>query len=197
RKPPSRPGQRKRSAHWRTSPRSGAPEPAVYLTGTPHHGRGNPQRTTSPCCCGPMIFHWMPSPSWASGWSRSSVRSAPPGGDGTSPPKRHGRPWATGLPPPRIERPWSAWWWTQPNRRCQAPGLMESFLLGIHQLVHELGNPRQRTEIVCSERGASRPTARPVRPVRVEPVHPLGRGDLDIINAPPRTLVPDQLGLIE
>src|SRR5699024_195757 len=81
--------------------------------------------------------------------------------------------------------------------RCQAPGLMESFLLGIHQLVHELGNPWQRTEIVCSERGASRPTERSVRPVRVEPVHPLGRGDLDIINAPPRTLVPDQLGLIE
>src|SRR5699024_11334455 len=42
--------------------------------------------------------------------------------------------------------------------RCQAPGLMESFLLGIHQLVHELGNPWQRTEIVCSERGGSRPT---------------------------------------
>ena len=74
---------------------------------------------------------------------------------------------------------------------------MESFLLGIHQLVHELGNPWQRTEIVGSERGGSRPTERSVWPVRVEPVHPLSRGDLDIINTFPGALVPDQLGLIK
>src|SRR5699024_5821032 len=81
--------------------------------------------------------------------------------------------------------------------RCQAEGLMESVPLGIHQLVQELGNPWQRTLIGWSERGGSRPTERSVKPARVERGHPLGRGDLDIINAPPRTLVPDQLGLID
>ncbi|MGC2977882.1 hypothetical protein ACPUD8_19520 [Brevibacterium sp. FAM 25378] len=32
--------------------------------------------------------------------------------------------------------------------QCQAPGLMESFLLGIHQLTHELSSPWHRAEIV-------------------------------------------------
>src|SRR5699024_8658057 len=74
---------------------------------------------------------------------------------------------------------------------------MESFLLGIHQPTHELRSGLHRAETVCSERGGSSPTERSVRPVRVEPEHPLRRGDLDIINALPRTLVPYQLGLIK
>lgn len=44
--------------------------------------------------------------------------------------------------------------------------------------------------------GVATPSA-PVRPVRVEPVHPLRRGELDIISAFPGTPVPDEFGLIE
>lgn len=80
---------------------------------------------------------------------------------------------------------------------CQAPCLMESFLLGIHRLTHELRSPWHRAEMIGSERGGSRPTKCSVGPVRVEPVHPLRRGDLDIINTFPGTLVPDEFGLIE
>ena len=74
---------------------------------------------------------------------------------------------------------------------------MESFLLGIHRLTHELRSPWHRAEMIGSERGGSRPTKCSVGPVRVEPVHPLRRGDLDIINTFPGTLVPDEFGLIE
>ena len=59
---------------------------------------------------------------------------------------------------------------------------MESFLLGIHQLTRELANKWQRVEILWSERGWSRLTECSVRPVRVEPLHPLRRGDLDIVS---------------
>ncbi|SMY01516.1 hypothetical protein BLIN9172_03394, partial [Brevibacterium linens ATCC 9172] len=41
---------------------------------------------------------------------------------------------------------------------CQAPCLMESFLLGIHRLTHELRSPWHRAEMIGSERGGSRPT---------------------------------------
>src|SRR5699024_6123507 len=86
---------------------------------------------------------------------------------------------------------------TPPGNHCQAPGLMESFLLGIHRLIYELRSSWHRAEMVRSERGRSRPSECSVWSVRLEPAHPLRRGDLAIINAFPATRVPDQLGFVE
>src|SRR5699024_11549741 len=52
--------------------------------------------------------------------------------------RRCGTPW--GLRVGRRPRPWISC--------CQAPGLMESFLLGIHRLIYELRSSWHRAEMV-------------------------------------------------